>query len=142
MSNPKRTQAEFIFDQVIRTGYPLEMEISSLLEEDDWIVFNNDFYLVEDETGKRIDKEIDMHAMYPPRLTFCCISSMKPSSTFRGRDKFSLQSPYLQSSQVQSRNRPPFITHPRRASTKRAECEYPRKPRNQRGCSGDLKRSA
>lgn len=76
LSNPKRTQAEFILDQVIRTGYPLEMEISSLLEEDDWIVFNNDFYLVEDETGKRIDKEIDIRAMYPPRLTID--KSVKP----------------------------------------------------------------
>lgn len=50
---------EYLKKQLERTGYPLEIEISSILDKRGWIPFNNDFFL--DESGK--EREIDINAV-------------------------------------------------------------------------------
>jgi len=50
---------EYLKKQLQRTGYPLEIEISSILDKKGWVPFNNELFL--DETG--IEREIDIHAV-------------------------------------------------------------------------------
>jgi len=40
---------EYLKKQLQRTGYPLEIEISSILDKKGWVPFNNELFL--DETG-------------------------------------------------------------------------------------------
>jgi len=49
-----------IIDQIRTTGYPLEIEVSNLMDRD-WIVYNNQPYLDEDENKTR---EIDIFARH------------------------------------------------------------------------------
>ena len=55
-----KTLEEHLKEEIIKTGYPLEIEISDLLEER-WIVFNNDTYL---DTEERKSREIDIFAIH------------------------------------------------------------------------------
>jgi len=61
MSGKGKTTEGHIIDQIQRTGYPLEIEVSDLMERAGWIVFNNQPYLDEDE-GKT--REIDIYAIH------------------------------------------------------------------------------
>jgi hypothetical protein len=61
MSEKRKTTEDHIIDQIQRTGYPLEIEVSDLMERAGWIIFNNQPYLDEDE-GKT--REIDIYAIH------------------------------------------------------------------------------
>jgi len=51
---------DHIMDQIEKTGYPLEIEVSERLDKD-WVVFNNQPYLDEDENKTR---ETDIFAIH------------------------------------------------------------------------------
>lgn len=62
MSSPKKTLEEYLLEEVERTGYPLEIEISSILDQIPHLVaFNNQYYF--DEDGQR-GRTIDMYCIY------------------------------------------------------------------------------
>ena len=60
MPEKARTMEDHLVDEIQRTGYPLEIEISELLDQN-WHVFNNQPYLDEDENKTR---EIDIYASH------------------------------------------------------------------------------
>ncbi len=75
MNDKSKPQEEYLLKLLEKTRFPLEVEVSDLLEPD-WIVFNNEAYVDEDE-GKT--REIDIFAIHdsetdqltwvnPPRL--------------------------------------------------------------------------
>jgi hypothetical protein len=57
---PSKDTEEHLKEEILRTGYPLEIEISALLDNE-WIVFNNDSYLDLEESKSR---EIDIFAIH------------------------------------------------------------------------------
>jgi len=59
MSEKRRKLEDHIREVIQRTGYPLEIEVSDILEKD-WVVFNNVPYLDEDENKTRT---IDIYAI-------------------------------------------------------------------------------
>lgn len=74
MTNGKK-QEDFLLKELARTGLPLELEVADFLEKD-WLVFNEEAYVDEDEEKTR---EIDVFAIHetetdqhtwtkPPRL--------------------------------------------------------------------------
>ena len=46
----KSGRAELIKKEIERTGFPLEIEISTLLEEDNWTVLSSSHYFDKDES--------------------------------------------------------------------------------------------
>jgi len=66
MSEKRRKLGDHIREMVRRTGYPLEIEVSDILEKD-WAVFNNVPYLDEDESKTRT---IDIYAIHDSEF-FC-----------------------------------------------------------------------
>ncbi len=69
---------EYLRKEIASTGYPLEIEVSSFLDKD-WIVYNNEPFVDEDE-GKT--REVDIFAVHK--------SSLFPYSYFKRRDVFIL----------------------------------------------------
>ena len=74
------TQEEFLAAQLERTGLPLEVETSDLLEKN-WLVFNNEPYVDEDE-GKT--HEIDIFAIHQNETDQ--LSWVKPPRMFIATD--------------------------------------------------------
>jgi hypothetical protein len=68
----------YLRKEIAATGFPLEIEISSFLDRE-WIVYNNDPYVDEDE-GKT--REVDIYAVHK--------SSLYPYSYLKRRDVFIL----------------------------------------------------
>jgi hypothetical protein len=64
MSEKRKTTEDHIIDQIRSTGYPLEIEVSDLMDET-WLVFNNQSYFDEDENKTR---EIDIYAVHGSEL--------------------------------------------------------------------------
>src|SRR5213592_2645104 len=75
MADDSSSEEKHLLEQLAKTGFPLEVEVSDLLEPN-WLVFPNEAYVDEDE-GKT--REIDMFAIHnsetdqltwanPPRL--------------------------------------------------------------------------
>jgi hypothetical protein len=58
----ERGLKSYLRREISATGFPLEIEISSILDRD-WIVYNNDPYVDEDKT-----REIDIFAVHPSSL--------------------------------------------------------------------------
>jgi len=58
LSGPKRTKLGHILDRAIRSGYPLEIEISSIIKNDNWIVFSNDFFWMKTKQGKKLAEKL------------------------------------------------------------------------------------
>ncbi len=56
-----KNEKEFILENIKKSGYPLEIEVSSILEKD-WFVVNNAFYL--DKISNK-EREIDILANNP-----------------------------------------------------------------------------
>jgi len=61
MSEKKKAMEGHIREQLLATGFPLEIEVSDMMEKADWIVLNNQPYLDEDEDKTR---EIDIFAIH------------------------------------------------------------------------------
>jgi hypothetical protein len=52
----KRTLEDYLTEQINKTGYPLEIEISNLLENNRFVVFNTQYYFDEEiQQGREID---------------------------------------------------------------------------------------
>jgi hypothetical protein len=76
-----KTLEEHLKEEIIKTGYPLEVEISDLLEKE-WVVFNNDTYLDAEE---RKSREIDIFAVHmsePQQLVALAGKEKSSSSVF------------------------------------------------------------
>jgi len=80
---------DFLLEEIKKSGYPLEIEISSILEQNKWFVINNGYYL--DKTTNK-EREIDITANYPlikgdtPKIEFLCTITLviecKKSNTY------------------------------------------------------------
>ncbi|MGD0175697.1 MAG: hypothetical protein ABSC50_02600 [Candidatus Bathyarchaeia archaeon] len=68
MAPAKKSLTQHIMEQLMKTGYPLEIEVSDIMEHD-WSVFNNLPYVDEKESKTR---EIDIYAVHlsePAQIT-------------------------------------------------------------------------
>lgn len=59
MKTGKKTLEEYLIEKVKESGYPLEIEISKLLDKD-YIVFNTEYYF---DAEKKQDRDIDIYAI-------------------------------------------------------------------------------
>nr|MDO8100390.1 hypothetical protein [Candidatus Njordarchaeota archaeon] len=75
MAGEQRSKS-FVRKAISETGFPLEIEISSILDKD-WIVYNNDPYVDEDEDKTR---DIDIYAVH--------LTSVYTSEQWKRRDMF------------------------------------------------------
>jgi len=64
MSEKRRTLEYHIREEIQRTGYPLEIQVSDILDRN-WVVFNNEPYLDEDENKTR---RIDIYAIHETEM--------------------------------------------------------------------------
>ena len=56
----KRTLEDYLIERIKKSGYPLEIELSNLLDIERYVVFNTRYYFDEDEKQGR---DIDIYAM-------------------------------------------------------------------------------
>jgi len=70
---------DYIREQILKSGFPLEIETYSILEQNDWLAFANDYYFDEDEKKER---EIDLTAIPFPEIDnkFIIINRVEPFS--------------------------------------------------------------
>jgi hypothetical protein len=59
-------KVDFIKNEVLKTGFPVEMEILSFLNSRDWFATPNDYYF---DFDLNIARDIDIHAAYNPIST-------------------------------------------------------------------------
>jgi len=73
------TKEDYIREQILKSGFPLEIETYSILEQNNWMAFANDYYFDEDEKKER---EIDLTAVPFPEFDnkFNIINRVEPFS--------------------------------------------------------------
>jgi len=65
MTNEKRELKEFLSEEIEKSGFPLEIEVSSILENQNWIVLNNQPFRDPDEEELR---SVDILAFHGPTV--------------------------------------------------------------------------